>query len=88
MSALEQEIVEKFHLLSPAAKQRVRALIEQEVPADSADSEVVDRSDFDYDAWFQRIEVLRNEIRASQDGSMPSIDVVGMLRDIRDGEDE
>lgn len=79
MSALEREIIEKFHQLQPAAKQRVRALIEQET---------ADVSAFDYDGWFRDVERLRQEIRASQGDKLPPMDVVGMLRDIRDGEDE
>lgn len=76
MSALEREIMEKFHLLQPAEKQRVRALIEQET-----------NSDFDYAAWLRDVEVLRHEISASR-GMIPAPDVIEMLRDIRDGEDE
>jgi hypothetical protein len=30
MTTLEQEIIEKFHQLDPAAQQRVRQIIEQE----------------------------------------------------------
>jgi hypothetical protein len=85
MSALEHEIMEKFHQLQLAAKQRVLALIEQEV-----DSEVnqADASEFDYAEWFQTIEALRQQIRTSHGDKLPRMDVVGMLRDIRDGEDE
>lgn len=79
MSSLEHEIIEKFRQLQTAAKQRVLALIEQEV----ADEVAV----FDYDAWFRNVESLRQQIRASQ-GNKSSLDVVGILRDIRDGEDE
>jgi hypothetical protein len=82
MSALEREIVDKFHQLQPAAKQRVRALIEQETAAED------ERVTFDYDGWFRNVETLRQQIRASQSNKLPPVDVVGMLRDIRDGEDE
>jgi hypothetical protein len=82
MSALEREIMEKFHQLQPAAKQRVRALIEQETVAE------VEHGAFDYDEWFRTVETLRQQIRASQDNKLPPVDVVGMLRDIHDGEDE
>jgi len=85
MSVLEREIIEKFHQLQPAAKQRVRALIEQAV---AAESEPADGSAFDYAAWFGAVEVLRQQIRASHGDKLPRMDVVGMLRDIRDGEDE
>lgn len=81
MNALEREIMEKFHQLQPAAKQRIRALIEQE----TAETESFE---FDYDGWFRTIETLRQYIRTSQSDMMASVDVVGMLRDIRDGEDE
>lgn len=85
MSALEREIIEKFHQLQPAAKQRVRALIEQEI---ASEVEQTDVAAFDYDAWFSNVEAVREQIRASYGDKLPSIDVVGMLRDIRDGEDE
>lgn len=77
MSTLEREIMEKFHQLQPAAKQRIRTLIEQET---ASEVEV-----FDYDVWFRDVEALRQQIRAS---NLPSLDVVGILRDIREGEDE
>lgn len=85
MSALEREIIEKFHQLQPAAKQRVRALIEQEL---ASGIEPVDASAFDYDAWFRDVEMLRQQIRATHGDKLPPMDVVGMLREIRDGEDE
>jgi len=34
MSALEREIIEKFHQLQPAAKQHLRALIEQQTASE------------------------------------------------------
>jgi hypothetical protein len=82
MSALEREIIEKFHQLQPAAKQRIRALIEQETSVE------VESTEFDYDGWFRNVETLRQQIRTSQGNKLPPLDVVGMLRDIRDGEDE
>ena len=85
MSTLEQEIIEKFHQLQPAAKRRVRAVIDQEV---IADSETVSASEFDYSAWIRNVEALREEIHSSRGEAMAPIDVVGLLRDIRDGEDE
>jgi hypothetical protein len=45
MNALEQEIMEKFHQLQPAAKQRVLALIDQEHKP-----EVESAAAFDYPA--------------------------------------
>lgn len=76
MSALEREIIEKFHLLQPDEKLRVRALIEQETA-----------SVFDYAAWLHDVESLRQEINANHVG-LPVADVVDILRDIRDGADE
>lgn len=85
MNALEREIIEKFHQLQPAAKQRVRALIEQEMAVAVAQA---DTSAFDYDTWCSAVEAVRQQIQASHGGNLPAMDVVGMLRDIRDGEDE
>ena len=77
MSTLEHEVLEKFHQLDKDAQKRVRELIDQETGSGD--------QGFDYDAWFRDVEILRQEIRVSH-GS--PIDVVGLLRDIRDGEDE
>jgi hypothetical protein len=76
MTPLEHEIMEKFRQLQPAAKRRILALIEHEVAAEI-------EPPFDYDAWFRDVEAIRQEIRAASE----PIDVVGMLREIRDGED-
>lgn len=81
MNALEREIIEKFHQLKPDAKQRVRALIEQAI---ANEVQQTDLSTFDYDAWFRDVESLRQQIRASQGDKLPSIDVIGILRDIRE----
>jgi hypothetical protein len=85
MSALEREIIEKFHQLQPDAKQRVRDLIEQET---ASAVERGDTSAFDYAAWVHDIEILRQQISTRHGGMIPSTDVVEMLRDIRDGDDE
>ena len=85
MSALEREIIEKFHQLQPAAKQRVRALIEQEIIAESKQP---DAPKFDFAAWAESIEAMRQEMRADNHGKLPAMDVVDILRKIRDGEDE
>jgi hypothetical protein len=82
MSALEREIMEKFHQLQPAAQQRIRVLIEQETTPEVATTL------FDYAGWFHRMDGLRETIRAGQNKALPSLDVVDLLRDIRDGEDE
>jgi hypothetical protein len=80
MSALEQEIIEKLHQLQPNAQRRILAVIEQELTSEAPP--------FDYEAWFQEVEALRQQIRTSHGDLLPDIDVVGMLRDLRDGEDE
>lgn len=85
MSALEREIIEKFHQLQPDAKQRVLALIEQET---AQELEQADRSAFDYAGWFRDVETLRQKIHISQGDKQSPVDVVGILRDIRDGGDE
>ena len=78
MSILEDQIIELFHQLDHDAQQRVRASILQ----------ATDALPFDYDTWFNDVEALRQEIRASHGDHLPTMDVIGLLRDIRDGEDE
>jgi hypothetical protein len=77
MSTLENEILEKFRQLDAEGQKRVRAAIAS-TPTDT----------FDYDQWFQDIEGIRQEIRAQHGGQLPTVNVVDILRDIRDGEDE
>lgn len=77
MSTLEYEVIEKFHQLDAAAQRRVRQIIEQE--AGTAGT-------FDYEMWRREVEAIRQEIR--QGNQHPAIDVVDLLRGIRDGEDE
>lgn len=84
MSTLEREVIEKFHQLDKDAQKRVRELIVQETDLTGQ----ADASGFNYDAWFRDVESLRQEIRANHGDKLPPMDVVGMLRDIRDGEDE
>lgn len=79
MSALEREIIEKFHQLDPDAQKRVREIIDQQQ---------ADPAKFDYEAWLRKVEAIRQNIKASHGGAMPPVDVVGILRDLRDGEDE
>jgi len=78
MSALEHEIIEKFHQLDKDAQQRVKTLIEQET----------EKSNFDFAAWVRDIETMREQISADHGGTFPHIDAVTMLREIRDGEDD
>jgi hypothetical protein len=79
MDALEQEVIEKFHQLDKAAQQRVREVILRatEPPAP-----------FDYAAWFRRMEALRSEVQQRRGQELAAVDVVSILRDIRDSEDE
>ena len=49
MSALEQEIIEKFHQLDKTAQQRVRALIEQKTDSELDRDE--SRSPKDHESW-------------------------------------
>lgn len=84
MSALEREIIEKFHQLDKDAQQRVQEQIVHE--ANAVEQPVP--STFDYDTWVRDMKKLRQQIRESHSNSLPPIDVVGLLRDIRDGEDE
>jgi hypothetical protein len=83
MHSLEYELIEKFRLLDKEAQKRVRALIEQET-----DIQQGGESGFDYDAWFRDVEDLRQEMQTRHGGRLPTIDVVSLLRDIRNGEDE
>jgi hypothetical protein len=75
MSTLEREIIEKYRLLQPAAKQRVRDMIAQDEQL----------AVFDYERWFNEVETLRIKMRSN---GAESMDVVDMLRDIRSGIDE
>jgi hypothetical protein len=83
MQSLEYELIEKFRLLDKEAQKRVRALIEQET-----DIQQGGESGFDYDAWFRDVEDLRQEMQTRHGGRLSTIDVVSLLRDIRNGEDE
>jgi hypothetical protein len=73
MVALEQEIVEKFRLLDKDAQQRVRRVLNEHTP-----------ERFDLEGWWKRVEAVQAEIRAVK-GNTP-MDVVGMLREIREDE--
>ncbi|NCC36688.1 MAG: hypothetical protein EOM24_32450 [Chloroflexia bacterium] len=84
MDTLEREVIEKFHQLDQDAQQRVRELIGQPTHR----TEPVGGGTFDYRAWFSDVESLRQEIRAGRGATFGTIDVVGLLRDLRDGEDE
>ncbi|MEZ4672290.1 MAG: hypothetical protein R3E39_30660 [Anaerolineae bacterium] len=74
MSALEQEIIEKFHLLEPAAKQRVLETL-------SLDTQ----SAFDYDGWWARVEALQASIRARL-GEGETVGALSLLDELREEE--
>ncbi|NJO84687.1 MAG: hypothetical protein HC828_19250 [Blastochloris sp.] len=74
MSALEQEIIEKFHLLEPAAKQRVLETL-------SLDAQ----SAFDYDGWWARVEALQASIRARL-GEGETVGALSLLDELREEE--
>ena len=80
MSALESEVIEKFYQLDKQAQLRVRAVIEQETALEDTP---VDQAPFDFDEWVRDIEMIREDIKASHQGVFPKIDVVEMLREIR-----
>jgi hypothetical protein len=74
MSALEQEIIEKFHLLEPAAKRRVLETLT--LDADAA---------FDYDAWWAQVEALQSSIRARL-GTGETVGAQALLDELREEE--
>ncbi len=51
MSALEREIIEKFHHLEPDAKQRVLETLSLDV-----------QMSFDYTSWWEQVEALQVSI--------------------------
>lgn len=83
MATLEQEVLEKFNQLDPVAKQRVKRKIQDE------DFTTDDRSGthFDFEKWLARVAEIRERVRLRNGGVFPKMDVVQMLREIRD-EDE
>ena len=84
MSALEKEIIEKFHQLQPAAKQRVLALIEQEVAEEAGQA---DAAAFDYALWFREVEAIRLTLRPDASGHSPTAsELVNEAREERDAE--
>lgn len=74
MSALEQEIIEKFHRLEPAAKQRVLETLSLDV-----------QSVFDYDGWWARVETLQASIRARL-GEGETVGALSLLDELREEE--
>lgn len=72
MSALEQEIIEKFHHLEPAAKQRVLETLLFDL-----------QTSFDYAAWWEQVEALQTSIR-SRLGDQASVGALGLLDELRE----
>jgi hypothetical protein len=84
MSALEQEIMAKFYQLDKEAQKRVRMMIEQTLDEENS----ISSEPFDYEAWMERVKAIREKIREDNGGVFPNIDAIGLLREIRNGEDE
>ena len=85
MATLEQEVLEKFSQLDPAAKLRVKSAIVREVETNihpSEEREVAQR--------LGEIESIRQQIRKDNNGEWPiqSGDALAILRQIREGDDE
>lgn len=75
MSALEQEILDKFRLLDKAARSRVQAAINQEAEA----------GPFDFASWLKRVQRLQDSMRQEY-GADHRVDVVSLLREVREEE--
>jgi hypothetical protein len=73
MSALEQEIIEKFQQLEPDAKQRVLQALTNDPLA------------FDYDAWWAEVETLQADIRARL-GDTATVGALSLLDELREEE--
>ncbi|MBW4437762.1 MAG: hypothetical protein KME04_11545 [Pleurocapsa minor GSE-CHR-MK-17-07R] len=74
MSALEQEIIEKFHRLEPAAKQRVLETLSLDV-----------QISFDYAGWWLKADALQASIR-SRLGDQASVGALSLLDELREEE--
>jgi hypothetical protein len=72
MSALEQEIVEKFQQLDTSAKQRVLAHLEQAA-----------QSSFNYANWWADVEALQNELQARL-GNQATVGALSLLDELRE----
>lgn len=80
MSALEREIMDLFHQLQPAAKQRIRVLIDRET---TSEAEQVGSSAFDYAAWWADIDGLQADIR-SRIGEGGVVGALSLLDELRE----
>lgn len=74
MGVLEQEIIDKFHRLEPAAKQRVLQTL-------SADLQTT----FDYASWWERVEELQAGIQ-SRLGEQAIVGALSLLDELREEE--
>lgn len=82
MATLEQEVLEKYQQLDPAAKQRVKRKIQEE----STKVPTQDSQRFDYVAWLDRLDELHEQVQRNHGGVFPKVDTVQMLREVRDEE--
>lgn len=71
MSIVEREIIEKFHHLEPAAKQRVLETLSFDV-----------QTSFDYADWWSRVQALQASIRARL-GDQATVDALSLLDELR-----
>lgn len=78
MTVLEQEIIERVRGLDESRKRQVLDYIDQ--------LEETPKPKFDFADWLSRVEAVQAEMRAEY-GDDYRIDVVGMLREIRNEED-
>jgi len=74
MSAVEQEIIEKFHHLEPAAKQRVLETLSFNL-----------QTSFDYAGWWEKVETLQATIR-SRLGAKTTVGALSLLDELREEE--
>lgn len=72
MSALEQEIVEKFQQLDMDAKQRVLTYLESAI-----------RSTFNYAGWWADVEALQNEMQ-NRLGEQETTGALSLLDELRE----
>jgi len=72
MSILEQEIVEKFHLLEPAAKERVLQSLTHDF-----------QSSFDYATWWAQVDQFQADIRVHL-GDQATVGALSLLDECRE----
>lgn len=72
MTALEQEIFEKFQQLDRDTQQRLIERLQGEIS-----------TTFDWNDWIARVHALQSEVRAAH-GKDYRVDVVSLLREIRE----